>query len=229
MTIEGPDGSGKSIQSERLGARLQAAGIPCLVTREPGGTALGEAVREILLHALELAPTPAADALLFNAARAQHVAEVVRPALARGEVVVSDRFGDSTLAYQGYGGGEPLEALRALVAFATGGLRPDLTVLIDVPVEAGLQRKLDDERVEEITRFETARDVAFHERVRGGFLELAAAEPERWIRVDGRGGLDEVEREILEAVRPRLPESARQALGGTGSSEPAASATRRDL
>ena len=201
LTLEGPEGSGKSTQAQRLAARLVAAGVPCVVTREPGGTALGEAVRQILLHAPELSPVPAADALLFSAARAQLAAEVIEPALARGEVVICDRFGDSTLAYQGFGSGQPLEALRSLQSFAVGDLRPDLTILIDLPVEVGLGRKQPDE----MTRFEERADVAFHRRVRDGFLDLAAAEPARFAIIDGRRAIEAIEESIFQAVRGRLP------------------------
>jgi dTMP kinase len=211
LTLEGPEGSGKSTQARRLADRLGAAGYRCLVTREPGGTALGEQVRQILLHAPELAPTPATDALLFNAARAQLAAEVIEPALERGEVVICDRFADSTLAYQGFGNGQPLEPLRSLARFAIGDLSPDMTVLFDLPVEDGLRRK---RRDNEITRFESDVDLDFHRRVRDGFLELAAAEPERFLVVDGHDTPDEIEAQILDALIPRIhsPAPARAGL-----------------
>lgn len=218
VTLEGPEGSGKSTQARRLAARLAAEGYRCVVTREPGGTALGEQLRQALLHAPTLAPVPAADALLFCAARAQLVAEVIEPALARGEVVVCDRFGDSTLAYQGCGAGLPLQDLRSLIAFATGDLRPDLTLLIDLPVEEGLRRKKTDAAAE-VTRFEASPDVAFHQRVRDGFLALAAAEPARFVVIDGCQPAEAIEAAILEALLPRL--------AGRSSLRPGTTADRR--
>ena len=194
MTIEGPEGAGKTSQAARLQERARAVGIDAIVTREPGGTAVGERVRTILLDPASN-HGPRTDALLFNAARAQLVAEVVRPALARGVLVLSTRFADSTLAYQGHGAGLPLDELRALEQFATDGLRPDLTILLDIPAAAGLARKS-----AEVTRFESAFDLAFHERVRAGFLALAAAEPERFVTVDATATEERVARDVAAAV-----------------------------
>lgn len=190
VTLEGPDGSGKSAQSERLRAAAAAAGQDVVLVREPGGTAGGERVRAILMDAgpVGIRLTQRTDALLFNAARAQLVDEVIRPALRRGALVISDRYADSTLAYQGCGGELPLDELRSVVGFATGGLRPDRTILIDVPVEVGLARKTS----AETTRFEAHFDRAFHERVRAGYLSFAAAEPTRWMVVDGTAPADDV-------------------------------------
>jgi dTMP kinase len=218
ITLEGPEGSGKSTQARLLADRLTAAGFDCLVTREPGGTPLGESIRQILLHSRDLDPVPGADALLFNAARAQLVSEVVEPALDRGEVVICDRFADSTIAYQGYGAGEPIEDLRALERVAIGNLRPDLTVLVDIPVEQGLGRKQSDQ----ITRFEERQDVEFHRRVRQGFLELASAEPDRWLVLDGLRTVGEIAADVYEAVatRLRLKEAPAGAGPGSGRGEP---------
>ena len=172
-----------------------------VLTREPGGTALGERVRDLLLGAPQGSHDALSDALLFNAARARLVTEVIRPALDRGAVVLCDRFADSTLAYQGYGGGVPLDALRALADVATGGLQPDRTVLIDVPVEKGLERRRSGD-ASSLTRFEedAAHDLDFHDRVRSGYLALAAAEPERWRMVDGTLEREDVADRVWSAV-----------------------------
>lgn len=196
ITLEGPDGAGKTLQAERLTAALRARGLTVRLAREPGGTSLGDRIRAILLTPGEPPIAPRADALLFNAARAQHVAEVIRPALESGAVVVCARYADSTLAYQGYGSGLPLAELRAIGDLATGGLRPDRTILLDIPAEVGLARKTADG----VTRFEASFDVAFHRRVREGFLTLAAAEPERWAVVDATAPPDDVAGRVLEAA-----------------------------
>lgn len=197
LTIEGPEGGGKTTQATRLAAHLQARGEPVLVTREPGGTWLGERLREMLLARSTATPAdPLTDALLFNAARRQLVEEILRPALAGGTTVICARYADSTLAYQGAGAGVPLDDLRRLADIATGGLRPDRTILLDVPVEIGLARKSPEDQ----TRFEAEFDRAFHERVRAGFLALAAAEPARFVVVDASADVDAVTVAILSAV-----------------------------
>jgi dTMP kinase len=177
ITIEGPEGAGKTTQAARLEAYLQGSGVPTIRTREPGGTALGERIRDLLLDpaAHQRPADPLADALLFNAARRQLVEEVIRPGLSAGTTVVCARFADSTLAYQGFGSGLPLDDLRELQSIATGGLMPDLTIVLDLPPEVGLRRKAPDDR----TRFELAFDLDFHQRVRDGFLAIAAQEPAR--------------------------------------------------
>ena len=209
ITFEGPEGAGKTTQAERLRAALAAGGRPVKLVREPGGTRAGERIRRLLLLETDgdgAALGTRADALLFNAARAQLVEEVIEPALAAGTTVISTRFADSTIAYQGFGAGLDLDELRSLERFATGGLRPDLTILLDVPVELGLGRKAGEE-----TRFEAAFDHAFHERVRQGFLALAADEPERFAVVDGRLPADAVSAAIDAAVERLVDATGRPA------------------
>ena len=204
ITIEGPEGGGKTTQADRLVAHLRATGRRVHATREPGGTWLGERIRELLLARTESsAPTdPLTDALLFNAARRQLVHEVIRPALDAGTVVVCARYADSTLAYQGFGAGVPLDRLRALADTATDGLRPDLTLLLDLPVEVGLARKAPSD----VTRFEAEFDLAFHRRVRDGFRELAMEEPVRFAIIDATAPMDDVTRAMIDAVETRIGE-----------------------
>lgn len=205
ITIEGPDGGGKTTQAERLAAHLIAAGRAVHLTREPGGTWLGERVREILLArtGATTATHPLTDAFLFNAARRQLVAEVIRPALQAGKTVICARFADSTLAYQGSGSGVPLDRLRALADIATDGLTPDLTIILDLPVEDGLARKAPGD----VTRFEAEFDLDFHRRVRAGFLALAADEPERFVVIDAAAPIDGVAVELQQAVDRRMSTS----------------------
>ncbi len=199
VTVEGPEGAGKTTQAARLARFVEGRGRTVTLVREPGGTELGERLRAILLERRSAgAILPRADALLFNASRAQLVDEVIRPALERGEIVIATRYTDSTLAYQGYGLGLPLDQLRDVERFATGGLVPRRTVLLDVSVDVGLARK----GIRERTRFESAYDRAFHERVRTGFLALARLEPDR-IRVvddDDTAGADALFERVLRAV-----------------------------
>jgi dTMP kinase len=189
LTVEGIEGCGKSTQARRLAEWL---GPEALLTVEPGGTALGRAIREMLLSTGGHV-TPVAELLLFCADRAQHVAEVIRPALDAGRVVISDRYTDSTLAYQGYGRGLSSELIRATSLHATGGLAPDLTILIDVPVNVGLSRV---RRRSAADRIETEQR-EFHERVRQGYITLAQAEPARWAVIDGSGS----EADVAESAR----------------------------
>jgi dTMP kinase len=204
IALEGIDGCGKSTQARLL---AQWIGEPNVVlTSEPGATPLGVRLRQLLLDPARPGVSARAEALLVAADRADHVSEVIAPALADGRWVVSDRYSGSTLAYQGYGRGLDLDTLRQLVTFATGGLEADLNVLVDVPLEmarARLKRE-DADRLERL-------DESFHERVRDGYSTIAAPDP-RWVVVDGTGTVDEVARQVSAAISARLgpfPASAR--------------------
>ena len=203
ITLEGPEGSGKTTASRHLAQWLRERGVPALLTHEPGGTPLGEEIRRIVLHMRGMSDDldPRADALLYAAARAQHVARVIRPALERGEWVVCARFLDSSLAYQGAGYGNDLDEMRRLQAFATYETRPDLTLLLDLPVAVGLERT---RRRAEWNRFEDTETAAFFERVRDAYLALAADEPDRFEVVDGSGTVDAADAAIREVVERRL-------------------------
>jgi dTMP kinase len=196
ITLEGPEGSGKTTQIAPLAEFLRGLGYEVLVTREPGGTPISEQVRAVIMEMKNQSMSPRAEILLFCAARAQLVEEVIRPALLRGVVVISDRYGDSTLAYQGYGHGLDLDALRQILIFATGGLTPDLTLLLDVDPALGLDRRRSGKG--EWNRLD-AFTLEFHQRVRRGYLEMAGSDPQRWERVDA-GQPPEVIQERLRAV-----------------------------
>ncbi len=203
ITLEGPDGCGKSTQALRLAEHLRLAGNDVVETREPGGTSIGDQIRRVVLTRLENREMdPRTEFLLFSASRAQHVQEVIRPNLEAGRIVVCDRFYDSSLAYQGYGHRLDLEALQAITAFATAGLRPDLTLLLDLPVEEGLARRKDEGRWNRLDAY----DLDFHQRVRKGYHALAAAEPNRWVILDAMQPLDVVQAQIREAVEIRRTE-----------------------
>jgi dTMP kinase len=199
ITLEGPEGSGKTTAARHLADWLRGVGVPTILTQEPGGTPLGDEVRRIVLHMQGMSDDldPRADALLYAAGRAQHVARVIRPALERGEWVVCARFIDSSMAYQGAGYGNEPDELRRLQTFATGGLRPDLTILLDVPVEVGLERT---RRRKEWNRFEDTEEVAFFERVRAAYLQFADDEPERFRIVDGAGSVADSDEAIRTVV-----------------------------
>jgi dTMP kinase len=200
ITFEGPEGCGKTTQSKLFAEFLEQSGLNVLYTREPGGTPIGEQIRKVLMALDNTAMDPRAEALLFSAARAQLVHQIIKPHLDSGGVVVSDRYYDSTLAYQGYGLQQDLAALRQVTRFATSDLIPDLTMLVDVPVEVGLERK---QQGKEWNRLD-AYALEIHKRVRQGYLELAKAEPDRWVVIDGCDSPEEVEKAIQAVGKARL-------------------------
>lgn len=202
ITFEGPEGSGKSTQLTRLATYLRELGQTVCVTREPGGTSISEQIRAILHDVTNAELTPRTEILLFSAARAQHCDQVIAPALARGEVVLCDRFFDSTYAYQGYGHGLDLPTLRQITLFATGGLTPHLTLYIGIDPEEGLRRKKADKGLE-WNRLD-AYALAFHRRVQAGYQMLIAEEPERWVAIDGDRSQEAVFADIKTAVSGRL-------------------------
>jgi dTMP kinase len=201
ITLEGPEGSGKTSQVPPLAEFLRQQGLSILTTREPGGTSIGEQVRSILMRMDNQALQPRTEILLFCAARVQLVEEVIRPDLANGSVVICDRYADSTLAYQGYGHGLDVTFLRRLLDFATGGLWPDLTLLLDIESEQGLNRKRKCEG--EWNRLD-AYSVAFHKRVRQGYLELARQEPQRWQVIDASQPWEMVQSALRSAIMEKL-------------------------
>ena len=202
ITFEGPEGSGKTTQIRRLADWLGDQGREVLTTREPGGTRIGEAIREVLLSPAHTEMCAEAEILLFSAARAQIVRETLQPHLARGGVVLCDRFADSTLAYQGYGRLLDLDTLRQITLFATGGLVPALTICLDLPVVEGLRRKQGGDQAE-WNRMERER-LDFQERVRRGYLALAAAEPQRWFVLDALREIEVSQAEIRQRVAALL-------------------------
>jgi len=208
IVLEGPDGSGKSVQARTLVKRLRERGLQVTHSREPGGTELGEQVRHIVNDPGPTLRGPKADVLLYSAARAQHVDEVIRPALEAGHVVVCDRYATSTMAYQGYGSGMDRDLLSRIGEWVTGGLRPDLVVLLDVSPQTGLDRRAAGD-VDELTRWEDESrfDLDFHTRVREGYLEMAAAEPDRWVVLDGSGAIADVAQAVDRAVSAVLLQS----------------------
>ncbi len=200
ITFEGGEGSGKSVQSRTLYRRLSRLAIPVVLTHEPGGTPVGNKLGRWLKWAQDIDMSPLTELLLFNASRAQLIDKVIRPNLEKEKIVISDRFADSTTAYQSYGRGLDLDMVRTVNNVVTQGLEPDLTILLDMVVEEGLARK----RAKKQDRFEQE-DVAFHYRVREGYLKLAADDPQRWLVVDASQPKRQVEQIIWERVSQLLP------------------------
>lgn len=207
LTVEGPEGSGKSTQLQLLASHLRERGAECITTKEPGGTPISDRIRAILLDSAAIEMDPVTELMLYAASRRQHVTQLIRPALDRGTVVLCDRYTDATLAYQGYGRRIELGRLETLNEWATDGLQPDLTIVYDIDEQTGLSRAqhrnaamiVDEGRLE-------AEDLRFHRRVREGYLSMAAAEPKRFLVIDGSGTIGEVFDRTLAALRERAPE-----------------------
>lgn len=201
ITLEGPEGSGKTSHIPPLAEYLRAQGHTVFPTREPGGTSISEQVRDILHDLKNVEMHPRTETLLYQAARAQIVEQVIKPRLANGEIVISDRYYDSTIAYQGYGHEQDLEKVRALVKYATGGLDPDLTILLDLDVETGLKRKKLNES--EWNRMDD-HEVEFYNRVRAGYLEMVKQEPNRWVTINSDQKWETVQEELRKEIIKKL-------------------------
>lgn len=211
ITFEGVEGCGKTTQIRLLAEALEKSGMSVRLTREPGGCPISDKIRAILLDASNSEMTPSAELLLYAAARAQHIHEVIEPAIKAGKTVLCDRFTDATLSYQGYGRGLDLSLIKSLNETATAGCKPDLTILIDCPVEIGLERavaRIEAGSAADINHLREERfereSIDFHQRVRSGYLKLAEGSPERFIIIDGTGTPAEISSRILEAVSSRL-------------------------
>jgi dTMP kinase len=215
ITFEGPEGGGKSTQARLLAERLRAAGYPVTLTREPGGTPAGRAMRAIWDDPAHSDLLPITDLLLICADRAQHVGALIRPALERGDIVISDRYADSTRAYQGYGSGLDVKTLETLLQIATGGLVPDLTILLDIPAAEGLERRrsVSQSGTAQLDRLDQ-RSLEYHQRVHNGYLKLAAQEPERWVIFDARQPVEGLADEIWQVVQARLTKRMEDKKGG---------------
>lgn len=201
ISLEGPEGAGKSSQIQPLADHLRARGYDVVTTREPGGTAIGDQIRACLHDTANIAMSARTEVLLYAASRAQLVEEVIQPALSAGKIVLCDRYADSTMAYQGYGRGLDRSDLAMLTALATGGLKPDLTLLLDLEVTIGLARRQSEG--EEMNRLDLE-TIEFHNRVRRGYAQLAAAEPERWVWIDANRPWSTVQRELRQVVVERM-------------------------
>jgi len=195
ITFEGGEGCGKSYQAHLLYRKLKTLALPAILTHEPGGTLIGEKITRLLKWAQDEDISPLTELMLFNASRAQLIEKVIKPALENDNMVITDRFTDSTIAYQGYGRGLDIKLIKAINNTAASGLKPDLTVLLDIPEEEGLTRKIR----QKADRFHQE-NMAFHRRVRNGFLQLAAEEPKRWLVIDARQSRSQISRIIWERV-----------------------------
>jgi len=196
ISFEGIEGTGKTIQSKLLCEYLIKKGYNAILTEEPGGTQIGLKIRELLLSIDHKGMTPITELLLYNASRAQHIKEVILPAMNRGSVVITDRFADSTVAYQGYGRGLDLHLIGSIETIVTSGLQPDITILLDLDVETGLKRN---RGINKMDRLELE-DVEFHKRVRNGYHEIAAKKPERIKLIDASGSIEEVQSKIVKII-----------------------------
>ena len=206
ITFEGPEGSGKSTQINLLSTALEQQGFSVVQTREPGGTPIGDQIRGCVHDVGNSAMVSTAELLLYSASRAQLVEEVIRPSLSAGKIVLCDRYADSTFAYQGYGRGLDLTMLQQITAYATGGLKPDLTLLLDIDVESGLARRT--YGGEEMNRLDLEA-VSFHQKVRAGYHKMAAQEPERWRIVDAERPLTLIQQELQEIILAKLAQRHR--------------------
>jgi len=207
ITFEGPDGSGKTTQFKRLADHLRDRGCDVLAVREPGGTSIGEQIRDVLHSLANKEMQPRTEILLYCASRAQLVGQVIRPHLQSGGIVVCDRYADSTLAYQGYGHGLDLPTLRTILDFATGGLRPDITFYLDINAEEGLKRRKAGGG--EWNRMDNL-PVEFHRRVRTGYLEMVAQEPARWVVIDAAREAETIAKEIQDIMEGRLASNVKR-------------------
>lgn len=200
ITLEGPEGSGKTSHLPHLVEYLREKGYTVFPTREPGGTSIGEQIREVIHDLKNVEMHPRTETLLYQAARAQIVEQVIQPRLKAGEIVISDRYYDSTIAYQGYGHQQDLGQVRTLVKYATGGLVPDLTILLDLEVEEGLKRKKNDNEWNRLDAY----TIEFHRRVRAGYLEMVRQEPDRWVVIDAGNEWNKVQEEVRLVILGRL-------------------------
>ena len=200
VSFEGIEGTGKTIQSKLLYEHFKKTGYTVILTEEPGGTRIGLKIRDVLLSVENKEITPVTELLLYNASRAQHLKELILPALNEGGIVITDRFSDSTVAYQGYGRGIDSKLIDSLERMVTEGLKPDITLLLDLDAETGLLRN---KGINKTDRLELE-DLKFHKKVRDGYLQIAAREPERIKLIDGSGSIEEIQRKIIDIVTSRI-------------------------